>query len=337
MTQDAAPADTDTATVDAAPAEATAIPGTDPATDKSPANGSFDDGADLDRFVRDTRGTDKTMISSPDDANVVVDGFASKTDAGAWSSLNRADVAARLKELITDPRLVYQDGLNLCCPAAFYLLALGRDPVTVARFVTDLFDQGRATMGLLTVAPGNDLLTADYAKLNANGNAASQCEWMMLGALRNSTNVFWQGSWQGDPNQTLAAMTRPEEIADWMTKSGIWSDVKDGGKWASNPGIPNAASLDVSEGHDVALLIHMNLIAKSEHTLGDSIPRIKIDNDVLMAQFPNHWVVLLSEVTPDSAQTHVSLTIWTWGGIIRLTVENQVFLDNYFGAISARV
>jgi hypothetical protein len=337
MTQDAAPADTDTATVDAAPADTTATHVSDPATDKSPANGSFDDDKDLDQFVRDTRSADKKIISSPDDANIVVDRFASNTDAAAWSSLDRADVAARLKELIADPRRVYQDGLNLCGPAAFYQLALGRDPVTVARFVADLFDQGRATMGLLTVTPDNDLLAADYAKLNANGNAASQCEWMMLGALRNSTNVFWQGSWQGDPNQTLAAMTRPEEISDWMTKSGIWSDVKDGGKWASNPGIPNAANLDVSEGHDVALLIHINLIAKSEHTLGDPIPGLRIENDVLMTQFPNHWVVLLSEVTPDVTQTHVSLTIWTWGGIIRLTAENQVFLDNYFGAISARV
>jgi hypothetical protein len=266
-----------------------------------------------------------------------VDAFAARATASAWSSLDRAIVASRLKELIANPRAVYQGGLNLCGPAAFYQMALGRDPVAVATFVTDLFEQGTATMGSLTVTPSPDMLNADYSKLNADGRASSQCEWMMLGALRNATNAFWQGSWQGDPNQELAAMTRPEEVADWMTKSGIWSTVQDGGKWASNPGIPNAANLDVSEGNDVSLLIHLNLIAKSTVESIDPKPDVHVSNNMLMTQFPNHWVVLLNQVTPDVSQTHVTLTIWTWGGVLKLTAENQVFVDNYFGAVTARI
>jgi hypothetical protein len=331
MTQDA-----DTSTVEPSAVDTTA-PASDPATDKSPPNGSFDDTKDLTALVEDTRSFDKKMASTPDDANAKVDAFAARTTASAWPSLDRATVASRLKELIANPRAVYQGGLNLCGPAAFYQMALGRDPVAVATFVTDLFEQGSATMGSLTVTPSHDLLNADFSKLNADGRASSQCEWMMLGALRNATNAFWQGSWQGDPSQELAALTRPEEVADWMTKSGLWSKVEDGGKWASNPGIPNAANLDVSEGNDVSLLIHLNLIAKSTVESIDPKPDVHVSNNVLMTQFPNHWVVLLNEVTPDVSQTHVTLTIWTWGGVMKLTAENQVFVDNYFGAVTARV
>jgi hypothetical protein len=227
--------------------------------------------------------------------------------------------------------------MNLCGPAAFFQTALGRDPAAVVQFAADLFDGGSATLGSLAVSPGQDLLGADYAAMSQKGDTSSQAEWMLLGALRNSTDVFWQGSWRGDPTQELAALTRPEELADWMSKSGIWSSVEDHGKWASNPGIPNALDLKPYEGTDIALLIHLNLIAKSTVEAVGARPSVMPDDNILLSQFPNHWVVLLNEVTLDVAQENLTLTIWTWGGVLKLRAPRQVFLDNYFGAVIARL
>jgi hypothetical protein len=294
--------------------------------------GSFTDDKELSDYIEDTRASDKKQKSSPDDAKPLIADFAAKSGAGSWPSLDRQTVAQRLSELVDSPRSLRQGGLNLCGPAAFCQMALGRDPVAVAHCATDLFDSGSASIGSLTISPGQDLLTADYAAMSQKGDASSQAEWMILGALRNSTDVFWQGSWQGDPNQMLSALTRPEELADWMTKSGIWASVEDHGKWASNPGIPNAMNLEPSEGSDIALLIHMNLIAKSDPKMGT-----KPDDNILLSQFPNHWVVLLNEITMDPQQTSVNLTIWTWGGKLVLNVPKQVFLDNYFGTVIAKL
>lgn len=151
-------------------------------------------------------------------------------------------------------------------------------------------------------------------------------EWMMFGALRNSTDVFWQGSWQGDPSQEFAALTRPEELADWMTQSAIRSSVQDYGKWATNPGIPNAMDLKPWEGTDIALRIHLNLIAKSTVIKANPAMFVKPNDNILMRQFPNHWVVLLNEIVTDVKQENVGFTIWTWGGTMVLSAPKQVFL-----------
>lgn len=316
--------------------------------------GYFTDDQDLSAYIEDSRSADTKQKSTLDSAQAIVATFAAKTDAGSWPSLDRATVAQRLTQLVTDPsaagcaqsavynacgpRSVRQGGLNLCGPAAFFQTALGRDPAAVMQFATDLFDNGSASMGSLSISPGQDLLTADYAAMSQKGDASSMAEWMLLGALRNSTDVFWQGSWQGDPAQQLAALTRPEELADWMRKSGVWSSVEDHGKWASNPGIPDALDLQPAvEGTDIALLIHMNLIAKSTliKSRPDALP--KPDDNILMSQFPNHWVVLLNDIVTDITQENVVFTIWTWGGSWVLSAPKQVFVDNYFGAVIAKL
>ena len=58
----------------------------------------------LDQFTSDMRASDTRKVSDPATAAQTVDTFAAKTDAGAWPSLDRATVAARLKDLINDPR-----------------------------------------------------------------------------------------------------------------------------------------------------------------------------------------------------------------------------------------
>jgi hypothetical protein len=310
---------------------------------------TFDDADQLGAFMDDMRARDSKMSSAYADAKAVVATFAAETGAGAWSSLQRDVVAARLTQLATDPsvpagqpldysvgpRSVQQAGMNLCGPAAFCQMALGRDPVAMMRFATDLFDKGTASIGSLKIAPGQDLLGADYAAMARQGNPSSQAEWMLLGALRNSTEAFWQPSWTGNPQQELAAMTRPEELAGWMRQSGIWSKVTDGGKWATNPGIPAATDLMQGEGIDIALLIQINLLVGSKLEPAGPVPAAAPERNALLAQFPNHWVVLLSEIVPDTAQENLTFTIWTWGGGLKVTAPKQVFLNNYYGAVTA--
>jgi hypothetical protein len=322
----------------------------------------FTDGDALTKSLVDKRSTDQKQRSSFSDAQSALTDFAAKTDSGAWSSsLSRGDVAQRLTQIVTvpdpglsdpapssGPRSLQQGGLNLCGPAALLQMGYGRDPVAVTQFATQLFDNGSATLGSLNIAPGADLLGGDYAAMlqkarDADHAGFTAAEWMLFGAVRNSTDVFWQGSWQGDPDQLLAGMTRPEELAAWMRASGIWSSVEDHGKWASNPGIVEASNLTMSDGTDIALLIHANLIAKS--TLwnpntgapDDSGEKrynpARLSDAFLLSSFPNHWVVLLSEVTPDVKGENVYLAIWTWGMRLFLCVPKQVFLDNYYGAV----
>lgn len=289
----------------------------------------FDDGGQLDSYLQDQRAADTAVLSSAEEAHAIVAAFRDSAATSPWGSLDRAAVADRLDELIGYPRGLRQGGMNLCGPAAFFMMALARDPAGVARCATELFDTGRGTLGALVVQPGPDIVGADFAALSQRGDVSSQLEWMLLGALRNATEVFWQPSWTGDPRQELAGMSRPEELADWMRQSGLWARVTDGGKWASTPGIPNALDLMVGTGQDHAILINTTMIAR-----GNPLAGVKPDDGFLTSRFPNHWVVLLAEPVMDVARTKVTLHIWTWGGNLSLDVPANDFARNYYGAVT---
>jgi hypothetical protein len=304
--------------------------------------GWFTDSDELTSFMDDQRLADTRMYSSFDDAQAIIADFITSDATSAWASLDRATVAERLTSVIAPAtggdvgigyRSLSQASLNLCGPAALLVMAVGRDPAVVARYATELFDTGAGSIGNFTVSASEELLGTDFAAMSALGSIASQAEWMMLSAIRNATEPFWQPEWTGDPNQELAGMTRPEELADWMRQTGIWSSVIDNGRWASNPGIPDATSIGMYEGTDTAMLIHLNLIKESIVVDSDSAPREHSWS--LLQFFPNHWVILLSEVTSQIDDGSLDYTIWTWGGRMRLRTPQQVFIDNYFGTVSA--
>jgi hypothetical protein len=304
--------------------------------------GYFTDSDDLTEFMQDIRISDSRALSSFEDAQAVISTFAESSDSGAWPTLDRASVAERLGTLFSAPapgdsgtgyRSIYQAGLNLCGPAALLVMATGRDPVAVARYATDLFNTGSGSIGNFSVSASDDFRNADFAEMSSRGSTSSQAEWMMLGAIRNDTEQFWQPEWTGNPDQEVAGMTRPEELANWMQQTGIWSRVIDSGRWASNPGIPNATSLKPFEGTDIAMLIHAKLLDKSE-----VIGRIEgpaATSWSPLDYFPNHWVVLLSEVTQNVVDNTLEFTVWTWGSRARLRASQQVFIDNYFGTVVA--
>ena len=81
-------------------------------------------------------------------------------------------------------------------------------------------------------------------------------------------------------------------------------------------------------------MIHANLIKESVRLDSPNISPAEHSWSIL-DMFPNHWVVLLSEVTQQIDNGDMLLTIWTWGERMQLRAPQSVFLDNYFGTVSA--
>lgn len=306
--------------------------------------GWFEDSEQLGEYLRDSRLADTRMVSSFADAQEIIGYFEERTDDQAWPSLDRAEVAARLREIFAAPdpngeptgyRSIDQGALNQCGPAAFLVMAIGRDPASVAKYATDLFEVGSGSVGDFLIEASSDLLNADYAEMATKGAIPPQADWMMLSAVRNSTEAFWQPEWVGNPDDELSGMTRPEELADWMRQTNIWSSVDDRGRWATNPGIPDAADHSVAEGTDTAVLIHANLLKESSIEEDASGPQEH--NWTALQYFPNHWVILLSEVVPQIDDGSIKFTVWTWGRRLTVTAPQQVFIDNYFGTVSGRL
>lgn len=196
-----------------------------------------------------------------------------------------------------------------------------------ATYATDLYDTGTGYIGSLEISPNADILEMDFSVISNQANTWA-ADWIVLGAIRNSLNVWWQPSWEGNPSQELAGLTRPEELAEWLTATGIYETVENEANWVEEKGIPHALNLRQQEGRDIALLIHSNLLKAAQGSA--------LDQSILLSLFPNHFVVLINEVLLNPQETHVQLSLWTWGNTsIMLSVPKQAFVENYYGAVIA--
>ena len=299
----------------------------------------FEDTDQLGALMTDTRAQDVRTVSNTSDARDIIEAFRGNDVGTPWTGLDRGDVADRLVEIVDDNRVIQQGGLNLCGPASLLCMWAGRDPLGFANFATALFDTGRSDLGSLQIAPSDDLLAQDFASI-ADAAHTRGADWMLLSAIRNTTNVFWQGSWVGNPEQELAGLTRPEELASWLEATGIYARVSNQGNWATPAGIPHATGIEMHEGRDVSLLIHANLLRAAQHR--------DLDDSFLLNQFPNHYVVALNGITVAVMDGEVDgrryqkgdvlLSVWTWGrdeNNLNLAVPAQDFIANYYGAVIA--
>jgi len=262
-------------------------------------------------------------------------------------------VGRRLRELVSNPRLFQQGGLNLCGPAVFLCMWTGRDPVAFVRFATALFEDGTAAIGSLVVAPSSALLQRDYAAMLARmaSDPSPQADWMTMGAIRNNDDALFV--WTGDPNQGLPGLTLPEDLTTWLQATGLYRPIENQANWASIAGWPHASNLLLYGGQDVALLLNTNaLIGGTARSLrncnapGNTAEPTPTENPVtpddrfLLNQFPNHYVMLLNSPTTnydpaDADSGSVWLSLWTWGQSLSYEVPVRAFVDNYYGAVIA--
>ncbi len=299
-----------------------------------------------------TRAGDTRTVSNKPDAHQIVQTFRGSTASSPWTSLDRGQVADRLDALIDDARGFQQGQMNLCGPAAFFNVWTRRDPVAFANFATQLFDTGASSInGRFDVRPSASLVTQNYAAMAARmSTVTAQADWMVMGALRNNgDSIFvWTGQPGGALGDQLAGMTVPDEIVRWLQAAGIYASVDNqmGGTLGalSSKGFAPASQLTIWPGTDIIVLIQSNMVR-------DQLGMEKVG---FLGAFPNHFVILNERINeelppnfdamhppPDLApvgQRPIHFNVWSFGRDFNCHVTNmQVFGDNYFGAIVARL
>lgn len=269
-----------------------------------------------------------TAGSTKADALAAIGTFAARTEPGAWQ-LDRGAVATRLEEIVNDPNVVDQDGLNLCGPASFVRLWAGRDPLAFVTFAADLYDNGMADIGIYHVEPDSDsLISKDYAAVAAVAGAdfIPGADWMVLGSIRDAENAFFD--FEGVPGEDVAAASTPGDIAEWMVASGLYSGVSNEGNFFFTKGLDHALGLNPSANRDVVMLINAHMIDEMNVVTGE-----KKSSEFILNAFPNHFIVLASSVEEIEGDK-VRLSYWTWGQPIATgEVDKATFEANYYGAV----
>ena len=314
----------------------------------------FEDADQLGENLVNARRSDHRAVSTKEAAHVIVGELDSWSGTSPWN-LDKAQVTARLRELVDNPILYRQASTPLCGPASFYSIWTLRDPAAFARHAVDLFKTGRAQIGAYAVTPGSSLLRQSYTATAARAAAMTrpralppQADWMLMGAIRNTEDdiFIWDGSQTGD---TLSGITFPQELARWLSATGIYRTVDNrigtGASALSSKGWPAATSLTPREGVDIVCLISASAFTGLTETTDAG------------GLFPNHYVILTGAIQHNTAQSSpdgsplkvtvnstrpygsVSFPCWSYGDYRETCVATSMdtFVPNFYGAIVAEM
>ena len=119
------------------------------------------------------------------DASAFVDTWSSAAGPQAFTQMDKAIVAAQLKERIEQPWMIQQGSAGLCAPAGFSYETALHQPFVYAQAVANLFNYGKAEIGKLKIKPCSDLRTAQCP------TNTPQADWILLASIRDQLNWFF--------------------------------------------------------------------------------------------------------------------------------------------------
>lgn len=260
-----------------------------------------------------------------------------KGGPGMWIGMDPKDLANSLRERIRDPTSVYQATIPACAPAAIAVDLARSRPALYAETIRGLYRNGYAY--LPGPGFGGPLVAADsvrgkdyhqvYGVMTRERDYAA--DWVLLSSIRNSEswgNYYWGTRF---PLGWASGMTLPSTFEKWLRGFGYTNIINDTNLLLtmSKCELVDASSFFYNKWR-VFLFINADMMGTQQQT-NTSI-------------FPNHYAVLLSEVTfklVGNTQC-VNFICSSWGKpkrvpenpTVPLSVEN--FCKNFYGYIAAR-
>lgn len=231
----------------------------------------------------------------------------------AWPKLDPAQVLARIDDLAADPAKFHQGGIGLCTAAAFFHHVLQIAPEEFRSFAKALYGAGLGFLGKLKVDPSYDLRNVDFAALSAKfpGALPPQADWMVMSALRDSANWFFD--YEGAPDESFAMSTSAKEMAGWYEDTGFYSSVA----YSDDTSLAAIKGIKKTAGNHVALWIDVALLQSGSKA--------------------THMITLESAITIDEAADKAAFKYWTWGQPIQtLSTTCSRLKQNYLGVITAK-
>lgn len=233
------------------------------------------------------------------------------TSRKAWPKLSDSEVLPRVKALAANANLFDQGSVGLCTAAAFFHHVIQRDPVQFEKFADALYGAGMGFLGRLKVAPDADLRDISYAALALKHKGMPpQADWMLMSALRDSENWFFD--FEGAPDESVAIRTSAQEMSAWYEDTGLYKKVT----YSSDTRPAKIKAITKSASNHVALWIKVAL-------LGDS-------------REGSHMITIEGPLTVNEAADTAKFDYWTWGQPVKtLATSFTALKNNYLGSIVA--
>ena len=234
------------------------------------------------------------------------------TTRKAWPHLDPTLVMTRVHDLVANPNLFNQGALGLCTSAAFFHHVLQRKGPQFQSFANALFGAGVGYVGELKVSPGSDLRNVDYAALLTKfPSLPPQADWMVMSALRDSANWFFD--FEGAPDENSAMATSAKELSGWYESTGFYTGVS----FSDSTGIPAVKATKKTASNHIALWITADLVAPGSNA--------------------THMITLETPFVINEVADSITFDYWTWGQPIKtMATKLSTFVAAQLGTITAK-
>lgn len=247
-----------------------------------------------------------------------------KTKLPAFKNIPRDELVRTVQERKRDASLINQSGTSLCGAASLMFLTAKHRSGQYAEFVTELYENGKAQLGQLEIAPGQGC--KDF---NPTGKITA-ADWVALASVRDSENMILD---YDDPSDEAAGITLPSTLASWLEKAGFQGVINDTNLYFTKgeEELKRADQLFRS-GCEVCLFVNADGLSER--------PSVR-SNLSQMSTTPNHWVVLTSNIK--IANESAEFTVFTWGqGARRVPYmpmtefSLEMWLQNFYGYVACK-
>lgn len=258
--------------------------------------------------------------STQQEALTYLDQYAGLTQSSFWPNVKPDKFLANVRTNVENPLSMYPGrGTNFCGYGALSYLFLHDDPLGYARFLVELYQQGKAKLGRVSFNPSASIKKA-AGRLRYKGildiRPAEQLFYLTLAdEFKGYVNIFNHNYDPGDEDTFWASVNYAK--FNRMVRKLLHYKVHARGADIIRPSIDDLytyVSEKINTG-TVALYINNRLLHKKNH------------NEVSVA-IPTHFLIL-EKIT--RSETGILLIYWDYGGRTQVEVSDAFFKKIVFG------
>ena len=248
--------------------------------------------------------------------------FLKRSGSRRFPKLDRDEVGVGMLMRIAAPGILRQDEGSLCGPAALLFSLASDRPVQYASTAIDLYEHGKARLGRLEIAPGEDVRNFKPPA------SMDHVDWLTMASIRDSENWFLDYDSVSQYKGGLQGITLPGELTRWFKRAGYRDVREETNLWFSkDTGNVDKANRLFGQGYRLCLFISSNMLYEKRQSEEGAVDTM-------------HWVVQRSPI--DRSNGKVRLKVFTWGqgerqvpqGAKDLSVGD--FLENFYGYVAGR-
>ena len=264
-----------------------------------------------------------------------LDAFEKSIKPGMWPHLDKAEIIANMRALLSNPFRIDQKQQPFCGPTSIVFELVRKQPYRYVQICQQLYEQGMFQGTTRTIEASTRLRKASREMDMA------QADWMLVATLRESENLIFPI----DPHaptlvRNIAGMTKSWEMKGWVKEILGYQRVDYYHAYLLRDieAMHRAKKAIAQGGVAFALVTAGGMFSKEElltHADSKSVKKVAL---------PDHWIVLVDigdiprtmswrGIAYRSDKTTLSFDVYTWARRMHVNIGRSAFRRFFWGVV----